>query len=185
MEQTFETLLERINKGDESALADLLQQYGPAIRRAARRHLGPGLRPVIESLDLVQSLHHVLLVGMRDNRLAITDPASLMGLVRTLVRRRIARHWRKMKRQPQRKEVFPTDRPETRTDPVRELAASDEFGHFLARLGPVDRQLLELRWQGYTTAEAARALDLDPAFLRVRLQRLRKRLNQQPSLFSG
>ena len=71
MEQTFETLLERINKGDESALADLLQQYGPAIRRAARRHLGPGLRPVIESLDLVQSLHHVLLVGMRDNRLAI------------------------------------------------------------------------------------------------------------------
>jgi len=42
-----------------------------------------------------------------------------------------------------------------------------------------DRRLVELRLQGYSTAEVAREMNLDSRFLRVRLGRLRQRLRER------
>jgi RNA polymerase sigma-70 factor (ECF subfamily) len=182
MDQAFPTLLERIRQGDENALAELLEQYGPAIRRTVRHYLGPDLRPFLDTMDLVQSLHFRLVVGMRDNKLVINDPTSLMNLVRLVVRRRIAHYWRKIKKQPPRESRPPDDHPKGHptagSDPLVDLVANEELAHILGQLHPTDCRLLEMRWQGYSTAHAARELGLDPAFLRVRLQRLRKRLSQ-------
>ena len=46
----------------------------------------------------------------------------------------------------------------------------------LDKLDGLDRQLMELRLEGYTTAEAARKLGVSAGLLRSRLSRLRKRL---------
>src|SRR5437868_10786010 len=47
-------LLDRVRSGDEAALTQLLQQYEPRLRTAARVLLGPLLRPSMDSVDLVQ-----------------------------------------------------------------------------------------------------------------------------------
>ena len=58
-------LLSRVQQGDEAALAELLQAYEPRLRTTARVLLGPLLRPHLDTVDLVQSVHRVLLPGLR------------------------------------------------------------------------------------------------------------------------
>jgi DNA-directed RNA polymerase specialized sigma24 family protein len=53
---------------------------------------------------------------------------------------------------------------------------NDQVEQILRPLDENDRRLIELRLEGCGTAEAARKLGLDPDVSRVRLNRLRKRL---------
>jgi RNA polymerase sigma-70 factor (ECF subfamily) len=61
--------------------------------------LGPALRPYLDSMDLVQSVHRSLLLGLRENKFDIATPQQLLALALTMVRRKVARHWRRMQRQ--------------------------------------------------------------------------------------
>src|SRR5262249_2397975 len=60
------------------------------------------------------------------------------------------------------------------------LLLKERLAQFLKGVDDIDRQLVELRLQGYKTAEAARELGLAPGFLRVRLLRLRQQLRSRP-----
>src|SRR5437868_2367218 len=57
----LDAFADAIRAGDDAALTRLLQQYEPRLRTAARVLLGPWLRPHLDSLDLVQSVHRELL----------------------------------------------------------------------------------------------------------------------------
>jgi DNA-directed RNA polymerase specialized sigma24 family protein len=61
-------------------------------------------------------------------------------------------------------------------DPSSRITAEDHFAQLCQRMSATERRLIELRWRGYSTAEAARLMGRDPASLRVVLQRLRDRL---------
>src|SRR6516162_8974972 len=97
--EDFAALLARARQGDRAALAQLSQQYEPKVRLVARVLLGPALRPHLDSVDLVQSLHKSLLLGLRQGKFAISGPDGLLALALTLVRRKVARHWRHLQRQ--------------------------------------------------------------------------------------
>src|SRR6185369_15205987 len=53
----------------------------------------------------------------------------------------------------------------------------DVVEFFLSQLGDLDRQMIKLRVEGHSTAEAARHLNVAPSYLRVRLGRLRTRFS--------
>src|SRR5262245_57385672 len=95
----FEDLLVRARGGDREALAQLATKYEPKVRLVARVLLGPALRTHLDSLDLVQSVHKSLLIGLRQNRFDLATPENLMALALTLVRRKVARQWRRIRRQ--------------------------------------------------------------------------------------
>src|SRR5262245_46391300 len=95
----FTTLLERGRQGDRGALTELAQRYESKLRLVARVLLGPALRPYLDSVDLVQSVHRSLLVGLRDDKFDIASPENLLALALTMVRRKVARHWRHLRRQ--------------------------------------------------------------------------------------
>jgi RNA polymerase sigma-70 factor (ECF subfamily) len=183
--EEFTALISRVRLGDEGALAELLQRYEPEVRLAARVLLGRALRPHLDSVDLVQSVYHSLLIGLRQNRFELPTPQHLIGLAVTMVRRKVARHWRHLQRQ-QRLETpvsetqdagnLLTALPSTENDPAQSAEYDDAVRHLIGQLEEKDRQLIELRLQGYSTAEVARQLNLDPDMLRVRLSRLRRRL---------
>ena len=61
-------------------------------------------------------------------------------------------------------------------DPAAEAALRDQIERLLSQLGDTERRVMELRLEGFTTAEVARRLGLDSDVLRVRLSRLRRRL---------
>ena len=95
----FASVLARARGGDRAALDQLAREYEPKLRLVARVLLGPALRPYLDSVDLVQSVHRSLLLGLRDQKFVLETPENLLALALTLVRRKVARHWRSLQRQ--------------------------------------------------------------------------------------
>src|SRR5215475_9847353 len=105
--EDFAALLTRARAGDQEALATLVQQYESKLRVVARVLLGPALRPYLDSLDLVQSVHRSLMLGLREDKFDISTPENLLALALTMVRRKAARQWRHLKRQKRLESASP------------------------------------------------------------------------------
>lgn len=172
-------------KVDEAELFERLRQFEPEIRRAARVRLSPLLRPHLDSVDLVQSLFITLLDGLRREKLDLSHPEKLVALSAEIIRRKVARVWRRMQNRARLndrlnlpREVDPLAIPNSAEgdDPSETAQYRDEIRQVLAHLDPSEQRLIELRIEGCSTAEAARALDASPDVLRVKLSRLRKKL---------
>jgi RNA polymerase sigma-70 factor (ECF subfamily) len=184
-QEAFVALLARVRAGDADALTELIQLYEPEVRIAARVRLGAALRPYLDLVDVVQSVHRSLISGLHKDKFDLSTPEKLIGLAVTLVQRKIARQWRRLKRQA-RLDSGVAARSNTRQallglcapddDPGSNVRSSEAVNNFLNSLDPIDRRLLELRMEGYSTTEAAQQMGAGPGFLRVRLGRLRKRL---------
>jgi len=181
----FATLLARARGGDRAALDQLTSAYEPKLRLAARVLLGPALRPYLDSVDLVQSVHKSLLMGLRNSKFALGAPDDLLALAITLVRRKVARHWRRLQRQkrlslpdasaPELVHVLASlSRPQD--DPAQAAQLGDQMEKLCATLNDAERRLLDLRLQGYSPGEIAADLGLSAVAFRVRLTRLRQRL---------
>jgi RNA polymerase sigma-70 factor (ECF subfamily) len=183
---TFSELLDQARTGDTDAVAQIARLYEPDLLVAARVHLGPALRPYLDSIDLVQSVHRSLMAGLRNDKFEVSDARSLLALALTMVRRKVARQWRQHRRQVRPAGEHPTDvlatlsrRAET---PAAEAEVRDALTRLWREIDPEDRVVLELRLEGYSTAEAAQRLGKAAGALRVQLHRLRKRLEEHQVL---
>jgi len=182
----FADLLARARQGDAGALAELARTYEPNVRLVARYRLGAALRPYLDSMDLVQSVHRSLLLGLRNDRFDLSGPDKLVALALTIVRRKAAKHWRRLRRQKRLSHAGPTDADDPvqlltalsspGNDPAKAAQVRDAVQHLWKHLDSAERRVLELRLNGLSTADVARELSQDPDVLRVRLSRLRKRL---------
>jgi RNA polymerase sigma-70 factor (ECF subfamily) len=180
----FAALMAQARGGDAAALGELARQYEPELRVVARVLLGPALRPYLDSVDLVQSVHKSLLIGLRRNQFDISSPDKLIALALTVVRRKVARHWRRLRRQKRLDGGAETaDDAGVLTslrsalpDPAGAAQLQDAVHHLYRHLHGTDRRLIELRLEGHSTADVARELGLDADVLRVHLSRLRQRL---------
>jgi RNA polymerase sigma-70 factor (ECF subfamily) len=180
----FDTLVTRARDGDSNAMTELVRRYEPEVRTVARLRLGPALRPHLDTMDLVQSVHRSLLIGLRDKRFAFNGPQDLIALAVTMVRRKAARHWQRLQRQvrpdggdsnanlPAMLMELAAPDPE----PGRTVAIKDTVEQLCRSLDALEVQLIEMGMQGYKTAEIARRLNLNADVLRVKLSRLRIRL---------
>src|SRR5262245_21657708 len=143
------------------------------------------MRPHLDSGDVLQSVHRTLLRGLRAEAVEIDSPRQLVGLAVQMARRKVARNWRRVKLE--RRIAQPAGPQDSLPDflgglispdldPARSAQMNEAVRHLYAELSEPDRRVMELRMQGYSTAEAARELEMDPDGLRVRLSRLRQRL---------
>jgi RNA polymerase sigma factor (sigma-70 family) len=181
-------LIARVRQGDEAALAELLRQYEPKIRLTARYLLRPVLRRYLDSIDVSQSVQFHLMDGLRRGSLDLHDSETFVALAVTLVRRKVAQHWRHLQREHhlrfgrpegQGPEEIPVATPDPPGDPAQAAQQSEELQRLWRILDPTERRLLELRLQGHSTEEAATQMGFAANVLRVRLSRLRKRLRDQ------
>lgn len=187
---SFEVLLAAARAGDAAAMELLALEYEPELRMVARLRLGPALRPYLDSVDLVQSVHRSLMMGLRDNRFNVATSQNLLALALTIVRRKAARHWRHLQRQRRLSDggdsatsqqgtleallALKSTQPGTQAEAV----LRDQLSVWMSQLDPVEQQLVALRIEGHSTVEVANKLGLDPDVLRVKLSRLRKRLRE-------
>ncbi len=184
----FHELLAKARDGDADALNLLARTYERDLRIAARVHLGPALRPYLDSIDLVQSVHRSLIRGLRGDKFELDNSASLIALALTMVRRKVARQWRRHRRQMRLDSQMNaaesvndvlTTLTSRSDEPSRAAAVRDATARVCRDLDDADRQLLELRLQGWNTAEIAQQTGHTPEALRIRLFRLRKRLMEE------
>lgn len=178
----------RLRDADEAALAAIVKEYEVEIRRAATMRIGPLLRPHLDSVDLVQSVYITLLKGLRGDKFHIAGPQELVALSAEIIRRKVAQVWKRLKRRTELNTNLTGTREDAEhvivnrdgePDPMADAEMRDAIDRIMQECDPADRKLLQLRLEGNSTAEAARALDADPDVLRVRLSRLRKRLTER------
>jgi len=178
----------RLHAADEHALAALVREYEVEIRRAATVRLGPLLRPHLDSVDLVQSVYITLLKGLQAKKFHIDGPNELVALSAEIIRRKVAQVWKRIKRRNELNTKLTGTREDEEhvvvnrmgeLDPTTEAELRDGVERIMRECDEADRKLLQLRLEGFSTAEAARALEADPDVLRVRLSRLRKKLTER------
>ena len=181
----FAVLMEQARRGDQAAFEELVRRYESEVCIVARVLLGPELRPHLDSLDIVQSVHRSLLRSLQSDKFKIDSPQHLVGLAVQMARRKVAHKWRRVRRQERiAQPAGPHDSlpdflaglvsPEL--DPARSAQMSETVRRLYDGLSDPDRRVMELRMDGHSTAEAARILEMDPDSLRVRLSRLRQQL---------
>jgi RNA polymerase sigma-70 factor (ECF subfamily) len=184
--EEFDRFLERARRGDADAVARFIREYEAEVRIIARVRLGPALRPYLDSMDLVQSVHRAMIEGLRQGKFDLSSPQKLRNLAAAIVRRKVANQWRRHQKQKRLEgatlsshEVAPLLASLCCPDAAPTAPSNDVIGQLLDRLSAADRQLVELRLQGHSTADIARALGVSADSLRMRLKRLRERLRQQ------
>ena len=181
----FAHLLALARSGDHEALERIASQYESKLRIVARVQLGAALRPYLDSQDLVQSVHRSLMVGLRNDKFDISSPENLIALTVTMLRRKIARHWMRMRRQQRNFEhgqgeidliellssvCVPSD------DPSIEAQFLDSIRFLCEHMDATEKQIVDLRLQGFAAPEIGTQLGLTPVNVRVRMTRLRQRL---------
>lgn len=182
----FAELLALVRQGDESAAAQLVERYQRAVLRSVRSRLGKNMRGALDSMDIVQSVHRSLLIGLRNEKYQFSTPQQLVALAVVMVQRKVARHWRKLKHLPSTsldaktaEQDTPADRLASH-DPTASLVVSAEelLQQFLGQLDELDQQLVRLKLAGNSSVDTAKLLDREPAFIRMRWTRLRRTLRQ-------
>jgi RNA polymerase sigma-70 factor (ECF subfamily) len=181
----FATLLARGRDGDREALTKLAERYESKIRLVARARLGPALRPYLDSMDLVQSVHRTLMTGLREGKFHISSPEKLVALALVMVRRKVAHHWRRFRRElrtpagregPAQLATLLASLVSPAQDPASALQFTEAVQRLCDTLSATEQRVLELQLEGYRPGEIAATLGLNSVALRVRLLRLRQRL---------
>lgn len=177
--------MRRAAAGDRDAQTEICQHYEPKVRVVARVLLGPALRTHFDSLDLVQSVHRSLLVGLRNDKFDVSSPEKLIALANTIVRRKVARKWRRALAYERIEHRLSDSESLAATltslshsdgDPAAQAEYHDQVAKICENLNEVERRMLELRLAGYTSGEVANELGIHMVALRVRWHRMRQRL---------
>lgn len=191
-EDEFQSLLEKVRTGDTLAIEALVDRYQRAILRVVRARLGKPMRTLLDSMDIVQSVHRSLLVGMRQDKYSFQSPDQLIALAALMVQRKVARHWTRLKRGIAQTQSTAGNSesigqsieqvPAASDSPSLVLAGQELLGVCLSKLDEFDQQLVHLKLAGQNNTETAQQLGRDPAFIRMRWSRLRRTLRESGCL---
>jgi RNA polymerase sigma-70 factor (ECF subfamily) len=182
-------LIAQFKAGSESAARELFDRYCERLMRLARRRIGQRMSSRVDPEDILQSAFRTFFVRVRNDEFSFHQEDDLFKLlVRLTVRktlRQIAFH-RAGKRNPARETTQPTSDADfllqiSSPDPPPEVevALVDEFTQFLGRLPPLDRDVLGLKLQGYSTIEIAEQLGSYDRKIRRILDRIRDEAQAQ------
>jgi RNA polymerase sigma factor (sigma-70 family) len=186
---TFSEFIRRVRNGDERAAVQLVERYGPTIRRAVRVRLrNPRLQRLIESVDICQSVFASFFVRTALGQYDLDHPDQLLKLLTTIARNKLAlqeRRERAVRRDAGRINGAVTVEncpAPASSDPSRQLAARELLDEARQRLTPNELGLLDRRCQGLGWAEIGAELAGNPDALRIRLARAVARVTRELAL---
>jgi DNA-directed RNA polymerase specialized sigma24 family protein len=176
--ENMAALLKRMKSGDRVAAAEFIADHAARIRRRFRGKLGPDVRRLFDSQDLVSTVSRRLDAIIIKHALAAESAAELWSLIGALASHSIAEYTDKALKHrtfggaalaaaPAVVEPKPSDNG---SGP----RGNEIIGRCLALLEPgEDRAILRLRANGRTHMEIAEELGTNPTAVRKRWQRIR------------
>jgi RNA polymerase sigma-70 factor (ECF subfamily) len=159
-------LVDRWRGGDENAAGALLDLYAERLVALARSRLPAPLASRLDAEDVVQSVWRTFFDGAREGRFNLERSGDLWRLLAALAVQKTERmvEWHQRERRDVGREQ-PLGANERSGEMIVALAGeptpdeaaalADEVEHLMRRLNPPQRQMLELRLQGYLLDEIA------------------------------
>ncbi len=182
-------LVNEVQAGSESAAKDLFDKYCERLLRLAKRRIGQRMSSRFDPEDVVQSAFRTFFTRVKNDEFEFAHEDDLFKLlVRLTVRKTLRRiqYHRADKRNPEVEmghksdgsEIFAHVASDEPTAEV-EVALLDEFEKFVGQLPALDRQVLELKVQGYSTVEIADRLGTYDRKVRRIIERLEEMSDDQ------
>lgn len=176
--ETFDGLLDRVRNGDTEAAESLVREFEDAARRVARGRLrDTGLREVVDSMDVTQSVWLNFFVRATAGGMDVETPEQLAALLGTMVRNKVVdhvRHHTAAKRDARRTEnqsFGSAPVADDATTPSTKAERHDLLAEFERQLPEEDRRILALRQEGRRWEEIGETLGENADALRKRFQR--------------
>jgi RNA polymerase sigma-70 factor (ECF subfamily) len=176
-------LLSRWQAGDEDAARELFELYVDRLVSLARQRISQRLGSRVDPEDVVQSVFRTFFKRTKDGTFTVEKPDDLWKLLARITVhktfRQIAFH-RAAKRNVDLEAAQSPGAQERLLSlldrgPTPEMANQfvDQIENFLTRLSPKDREILELRMQGYKDVEIAEKLNISDRTIRRLMERVR------------
>jgi len=176
--------------GDEQAARQLFETYMERLVALARRRISQRLASRVDPEDIVQSVFRTFFGRLKAGEFEISDQDDLCKLLMRITvhktLRQIAFH-QAAKRNPgleKGQQDLDDDRLREVLDneptPEATVAFVDQLEHFLSRLRPEEREVLEMRLQGFSNDEIGEKLNIkhDRTIRRI-IERIRGQAMQE------
>ena len=187
---SFQELLQRVRAGDQEAARQLVQRYERAIRRAVRLRLADSrLARLFDSMDVCQSVLASFFVRAAAGQYELERPEQLVRLLVTMARNKLAsaaRRQHRKRRDYRRVAEAGTGEMErvagTDPSPSAQAAGKELLERFRGGLSTEERELADLRGQGFAWPEIAVRLGGTAQARRMQLTRAVERVARELGL---
>jgi RNA polymerase sigma-70 factor (ECF subfamily) len=182
---SFRRLIDRVRAGDPQAAEELVRSVEPVVRMAIRVRLDhSGLRRLLDSADICQSVLANFFVRMAAGQFALDTPEQLVKLLTTMARNKLIDqvHRQQAARRDHRRQRAGPEAADVRDrapSPSQVVAYQDLLRAVRDRLTAEERQLADLRAQGRSWPEIAALVGGHADALRFRLSRALDRVTQE------
>jgi RNA polymerase sigma-70 factor, ECF subfamily len=187
----FATVVAGLRAGDARTIEAFYRYYAPLLERLAEKHLASGMRRRVGPDDAVQSACRTFFRRAQGGQFQIEDAEGLWRLLSAItlakVREQARFHLRK-KRGLAQEEHFeswaercgsPVEVAGAAVGPDDAVAFEEQFERLLAALDDEQRQLVDLKLQQCTNAEAAQRLGCSERTVRRLLKGIQAQLTRQ------
>ena len=166
--------MRRVRAGEPEAAEELVRSYEPEIRREVRLRLSdPGLRRVLDSMDICQSVLGNFFARAALGQFELDEPRQLVGLLLTMVRNRVTDWARKQRREAALRDAGKESDEIPTTDRGPGTVAADRslVRDVRARLSAEELRIADLRLQGSSWSDVAAEVGAGPEAVRKRFER--------------
>lgn len=175
---------------DQQAAEELFRRYSDRLIALARTRLSAKVRSRIDPEDVVQSAYRSFFAGEENGRYAIDRGGDVWLLLVAITLHKLHDQVRRHtagKRSVDREQNFGSEisllglRPDLRSrqpSPVEALSLVEEVEQLMRALGPLERQMVELRLQGGNLRDIATATGRSVPTVRRVLDRVKDQLRQ-------
>ncbi len=186
---TFVDLLHRAKTHDQQAASELMRRYEPAVRRAVRLRLFDArLRRVFDSTDICQSVMGNFFVRLERGQYPLESPEQLVKLLVTMAHNKLTDQVRRQ--QAQRRDArqvagFGLEDAECAAPgptPSKQVEVRELLETVRKHLSEEERQLLELRQDGWDWSDIADKMGGTAESLRKKLSRALQRVQEEIGL---
>lgn len=179
-------LLSLLRTGDEKAAQQVFDAYVNNLLRLARRCISLRLARRVDPEDIVQSVFRTFFRRVKEGKLVVMEEDDLGKLLTRITARKALRQ--AIRHTAAKRDCTREGGPDApmalaelaTAEPGPEIVVAflDLLEHFLAALRPQDRQIMEMRLEGYGTLEIARILGTSDRHIRRVLEHIRAMVEQ-------
>lgn len=175
---TMDDLMGRLREGDERAAGELFRLCQSQLRRVVRRHMVPGLRAKLDSVDIVQSVWLQFLHDLRASGERIRDGEHLMAYLTRAARHRLIDRFRRHRAALRREQPLSDGPgpPAAGPQPSQAAQAAETWEQIQALCSPSEAAVVRLRRDGLKVDEIADRTGRHPSSVRRLLYDLARRL---------